>query len=134
MSDVERVIKFGEFLRAHPALETFLCGFLCGTLAAIVIHLVLYFFAKKCSKKEYTYSSHLQALDAFCAEQKDIVKKGENDLYYFEIVDDNGTITNIFAKCRTKAIEIYSQKTGCPKEYVKEHCIVRPKKMKGGAE
>ena len=80
MSDVERVIKFGEFLRAHPALETFLCGFLCGTLAAIVIHLVLYFFAKKCSKKEYTYSSHLQALDAFCAEQKDIVKKGENDL------------------------------------------------------
>jgi hypothetical protein len=53
----------------------------------------------------------------------------------FEIADDNGTITYICAKCRTEAIEIYCREKGCPKEYVKEHCIIRhfwnPKILKG---
>lgn len=43
----------------------------------------------------------------------------------FEIVDDNGTITYICAKCRSEAIEIYCHEKGCRKEYVKAHCIVR---------
>jgi hypothetical protein len=46
-------------------------------------------------------------------------------LYDFEIVDDNGTITYICAKCRSEAIETYCKEKGCSKEYVKEHCIVR---------
>lgn len=120
MSDVERVIKFGEFLRAHPSLKTFLCGFLCGALATIVIWLVCYFVAKKWCKEEDPYTQRLEKLDAFISE-----RKGEKGMYCFRIVDDNGTITNIVAKCRTKAIEIYCQKKGCSKEYVKEHCIVR---------
>ena len=134
MSDVERAIKVGEFMRAHPELETFLYGFLCGALTAMIIYLVFYLIAKKRSNAEDTCTPRLQVLRAFVSEQKRYCKKGKNVLYYYEIIDDNGTVTNIFTKCRTMAIEIYCKKTGCPKEYVKEHCIVRPKKMKGGAE
>lgn len=52
----------------------------------------------------------------------------------YEIISDNGTIDRIICRSRTEAIETYCLIYGCPKEYVKEHCIVRPKKMKGGAE
>lgn len=116
-------------MRAHPELQMFLYGFLCGTLTAIVIHLMFYLLAKKRSNAEDTYTPRLQSLRAFASEQK-----RKNVMYYYEIIDDNGTVTNIFAKCRTMAIEIYSKKTGFPKEWVKDHCIVRLKKMKGGAE
>jgi hypothetical protein len=51
----------------------------------------------------------------------------------YEIISDNGTI-GIICRNRTEAIETYCLLFGCPKEYVKEHCTVRPKKMKGGAE
>ena len=46
-------------------------------------------------------------------------------MYDFQIVDDNGTITYICAKCRSEAIEAYCREKGCSKEYVKEHCIIR---------
>ena len=46
-------------------------------------------------------------------------------MYDFSIVDDNGTTTYICAKCRMEAIEIYCTEKGCPKEYVKDHCVVR---------
>jgi hypothetical protein len=131
MSDVEIAIKVGEVMRAHPKLSAFLYGFLCGALTAMVIYLMFYLLAKKRNNAEDTYTPRLQALRAFVSEKKRYCKKGKNVLYYYEIIDDNGTVTNIFTNCRTMAVEIYCQKTGCPKEYVKEHCIVRPKKMKG---
>lgn len=65
MSDVERAVKFGEWLRAHPSLETFLCGFLCGTLATIFIWLVCYFVSKRCCEEEDPYTPRLEKLDAF---------------------------------------------------------------------
>lgn len=46
-------------------------------------------------------------------------------MYDFQIVDDCGMTTYICAKCRTETIEIYCREKGCPKEYVKEHCIIR---------
>ena len=49
----------------------------------------------------------------------------------YEIISDNGTIDMIICKNRTEAIETYCLVYGCSKEYVKKHCIVRPKK-KGG--
>jgi hypothetical protein len=44
----------------------------------------------------------------------------------YEIISDNGTIDGIICKSITEAIETYCLIYGCPKEYVKEHCIVRP--------
>ena len=57
--------------------------------------------------------------------------------YEFKIRDDNGTITTLFAQNREHAIEGYCAAKGCPKEYVKEHCIDKisfsrpPQNMKG---
>lgn len=45
--------------------------------------------------------------------------------YVFKIVDDNGISTYITAENRSEAIEEYCKLTGCPKEYAKEHCVVR---------
>ena len=47
MTDVERVIKFGEYLRANPMVEKFLHGFLCGCLFIIAFGIVLYFYYRK---------------------------------------------------------------------------------------
>lgn len=47
-------------------------------------------------------------------------------MYDFKFTDDNGMTTYICAKCRSDAIEIYCREKGCPKEYVKEHCVIRP--------
>jgi hypothetical protein len=46
-------------------------------------------------------------------------------MYDFQFTDDNGTVTYICARCRSEAIESYCQEKGCPKEYVREHCIIR---------
>lgn len=54
-------------------------------------------------------------------------------MYYYEIVDDNGTITTVGAKSRTEAIKDYCRYKGCPEEYVKEHCIVRLTTLLGSA-
>lgn len=43
----------------------------------------------------------------------------------FEIINDNGAIDIITCKNRTEAIETYCLIYGYPKEYVKEHCIIR---------
>ncbi len=62
-------------------------------------------------------------------------------MYDFEIVNDNGVIDIITCKNRTEAIKKYCLIYGCPKEYVKEHCVIRKtilsrsaewSKMKGG--
>lgn len=45
--------------------------------------------------------------------------------YVFKIVDDCGKSTYISAENRSTAIEKYCTVTGCPKEYVKEHCVIR---------
>lgn len=52
-------------------------------------------------------------------------REGKVKMYDFQIVDDNGTISYICAKCRTDAIEIYCKEKGCSKEYVKKHCVIR---------
>lgn len=64
-------------------------------------------------------------------------------MYDFEIINDNGTIDCISCRNRSEAIETYCLIYGYPKEYVKEHCIIRKTfslrsaewcKEKGGAE
>lgn len=55
-------------------------------------------------------------------------------MYDFEITDDNGTITCICANSRTEAVELYCKEKGCPKEYVKEHCIIRKTFLPRSAE
>ena len=65
---------------------------------------------------------------------QNVFANGDNNMREYEIINDNGTIDGIICKNRTEAIETYCLVYGYPKEYVKKHCIVRPKKMKGGAE
>lgn len=45
--------------------------------------------------------------------------------YDFGFFDDNGRITYICATYRKEAIGIYCQEQGCPKEWIKEHVIIR---------
>ncbi len=42
----------------------------------------------------------------------------------FKIVEDNGRITYICAKNRTEAIKYFCEEKGCPRDFVKNHCIV----------
>lgn len=46
-------------------------------------------------------------------------------MYDFKFVEDSGVITNICAKCRKDAIEIYCHEKGCSEEWVKAHIIIR---------
>ena len=45
--------------------------------------------------------------------------------YQFVIINDNGICTFVIAGTRTEAIEAYCREKGCPKDYVKNHCIVK---------
>lgn len=44
----------------------------------------------------------------------------------YKIINDNGMVDLISCANRTEAIETYSLIYGYTKEYVKEHCIVKP--------
>lgn len=98
MSDVERAVKFGEWLRAHPSLETFLCGFLCGTLATIFIWLVCYFVSKRCCEEEDPYTPRLEKLDAFISWHERM--KQDNGIERYEDTKE------FKEKMRTKADQI----------------------------
>lgn len=50
-------------------------------------------------------------------------------MFDLEFIDDNGTITCICVKNRSEAIDIYCRGKGCPKEWVKDHCIIRHTKL-----
>ena len=45
--------------------------------------------------------------------------------FTFAVVNDNGSVSYITAKTKTEAIDAYCRKTGCPKDYVKRHCLVK---------
>lgn len=42
----------------------------------------------------------------------------------FKFVEDNGRITYLFARTRSDAIKRFCEDKGCPKDYVKKHCLI----------
>ena len=46
-------------------------------------------------------------------------------MFEYEINEDNGRKTFIWAESRNDAIRMFIEEKGCPIEFVKKHCLVK---------